>query len=74
LRLPTVEWTWGRIWACYSSRFWKWINESEITDGKLGNLLKETLNERRSEFKIADIARNLFLPNMGTAKMYALMR
>jgi hypothetical protein len=51
LRLPTVEWVRGRIGPAASSRFWKRINESEITDEKLGNLLKEALKERRSEFK-----------------------
>lgn len=52
IRLPTVEWTKSTYGPAASSRFWKRVNESEITDEELENLLKEALKERRSEFKI----------------------
>ena len=51
LRFPTVEWTGGVYGPVVSSRHWKRINESEITDKELGNLLKEAFKERLSEFK-----------------------
>lgn len=51
LRLPTVEWTMGTYGPAASSRFWKRIQVSEITDQELGTLLKEALKERQGEFR-----------------------
>jgi len=51
LRLPTVEWTMGSYGPAASSRLWKRIQESEITDRDLETLLIEALKERQNEFR-----------------------
>ena len=63
--MPTVEWTRDAYGPAASSRFFKRINESEITDAELGNLLKEALKERRSEFKNCRYCKKSFPPEHG---------
>jgi len=62
IRLPTVEWTGGAYGPVRSSKFWKRINESKINDEKLGNLLKEALKGRLSEFKTCRYCEKSFPP------------
>lgn len=51
LRLPTVEWTMGPYGPTASSRFWKRVEISKITDIELETLLKEAQKKRQSEFR-----------------------
>ena|SRR5674476_71373 len=51
LRLPTIEWTRGAYGPAASSRLWKRVEISKITDIELETLMKETLKKRQSEFR-----------------------
>ena len=62
LRLPTVEWTMGTYGPAASSRFWKRIRESEVTDEELEELLIEALKERLSEFRNCRYCKKSFPP------------
>ncbi|MGB9926920.1 MAG: hypothetical protein ACPK85_00790 [Methanosarcina sp.] len=62
LRLPTVEWTMGSYGPVASSRLWKRVEVSEITDRELETLLKETLKECQKQFKNCRSCKKRFRP------------
>jgi hypothetical protein len=59
LRLPTVEWTMGSYGPAASSRLWKRVQISEITDRELETLLKEALKERQRVQKLPLLRKTL---------------
>jgi hypothetical protein len=62
LRLPTVEWTMGAYGPVASSRLWKRVQESEITDIELETLLNEAVKERQKEYKNCRFCKARFPP------------
>lgn len=50
-RMPTVEWTMVSYGPAASSRLWKRVKYSEITDAELESLLNDALKHRANEFK-----------------------
>lgn len=52
LRLPTVEWTMGSHGDARTSRLWKRITASRLSDKRLRALIDQAIEARGQEFKV----------------------